>query len=133
MRSPSSFGNTHSVHAPGRRRRKWILAAFAWIVFPVVAGVADAAAEEGPPAASAAEFLPTHHAAWRDVELLSRLGGLPTLPLATRPLPRLDVARALADLLRERPRLADTAPARRLARELAPELVLLGKERGGTR
>ncbi|MBZ0266805.1 capsule assembly Wzi family protein [bacterium] len=60
------------------------------------------------------------------MEFLARRGGFRTLPLATRPLPRLDVARALATLLRERPRLADTAPARRLARELAPELMRLG-------
>lgn len=62
------------------------------------------------------------------MESLWNRGGLPGLPLFTRPLARMDVARALNETLTGRPDLAETAPARRLRRELARELASLGAD-----
>jgi Capsule assembly protein Wzi len=127
MRPPSPFGNRHSARARGWWRPALLVIGTACSLACGAAAWCTEVPDPGnnAPGASTAEFLPTDHVAWRDVAFLSRMGGLRTLPLATRPLPRVEVARALATLLREQPRLADTAPARRLARELAPELSLL--------
>jgi hypothetical protein len=75
-----------------------------------------------------AEYLPTNHPAWSDIEHLFNRGGLDGLPIFTRPLARSDVAASLAETLAEDPTLAASAPARRLQRELAFELERLAAE-----
>jgi len=98
------------------RARRAIAAALFLLAAP-----APAAADDAAP-----EMLATDLPAWEDVESLWNRGGLPGLPVFTRPLPRIDVAAALAATLAERPELARTGAARRLSRELAPELARLG-------
>lgn len=91
------------------------------LVLVAAATVAAGAESEPLPA----EALPPGHPAWQDVESLWNRGGLPGLPVFTRPLPRADVARALIAMHRDRPDLAGLGPARRLERELAWELARL--------
>lgn len=72
------------------------------------------------------EFLPASHPVWEDVDALFDAGGFGGYPVFTRPLPRLDLAAALLETLDREPSLRGTAPARRLLRELEPELTALG-------
>lgn len=80
------------------------------------------AAADFPP-----ELLPASHPAWEDLESLWNRGGLTGLPVFTRPLPRVDIAVALAATLDDHPELARLGAARRLERELAYELEALGR------
>jgi hypothetical protein len=102
-----------------------VLRCFATLV-PAVLVLAAATAAAAGPEPPPAEVLPPDHPAWGDIESLFNRGGLAGLPVFTRPLPRGDVARALATLREARPDLARLAAARRLERELAWELERLG-------
>ena len=72
------------------------------------------------------ELLPTDHPAWDDVDWLFTRTGLDGLPVFTRPLARIDVARAMVGVLDQRPDLATSPPVVRLRRELGAELRALG-------
>jgi len=76
-----------------------------------------------PPKAAAgpAEFLPTFHASYEDLEALGARGALGSFSIHTRPLARLDLARALIQARDRDPSLESDLHWERLARELARE------------
>src|SRR5689334_10323193 len=73
-------------------------------------------------AADPAEFLPSFHASYEDLEALSARGALGAFPIHSRPLARVDVARALIQARDRDPDLESDMHWQRLARELAREL-----------
>lgn len=76
--------------------------------------------------AQPAEFLPARHAAYEEIEALAARGDLDSIAFYTRPLARIDVARALLRSRRLNPQIATDLHYRRLERELARELADLG-------
>ncbi len=110
-----------------RRRRVVAAAALAGVAFALPCGIHAAHARTSPPVgALPPEPLATDHPIWRDLESLWNRGGLADLPLFTRPLVRADVARSYLATVAADPGLATLAPARRVEREFARELALLG-------
>jgi len=95
-------------------------------VATALVAVCPAAAIPAPADGLPAEYLPPDDPVWRDLEHLWNRGDLPGLPLFTRPLARVDLARSLRAALEARPELAGDPPVRRLQRELAFELAALG-------
>ena len=88
----------------------------------VLSGAApDAFAAPGP-----AEFLPVRHAAYEELEALAARGLLDSLQIYTRPLARVDVARALLRAAARHPDVGANLHYQRLERELARELTDLG-------
>jgi hypothetical protein len=69
------------------------------------------------------EQLPSDHPIWIDLETLWNRGGLPSLPVFTRPLVRADIALAFLDMTDSRPDLAALPAANRVQREFARELA----------
>lgn len=100
---------------PGLRRFLAILLAAS---AAVAAPAAGAAGPGGP-----AEFLPVRHAAYDEIEALAARGLLDSIQIYTRPLARIDVARALLRGSARHPDLATDLHYRRLERELARELT----------
>ncbi len=95
------------------------LAVWALLVSYSCAGPRDASAQP-------AEFLPSFHALYEDLEALVARGLLPSYPIHTRPLVRADIARALIDARDRDPAIESDLHYQRLARELAREIVDLG-------
>jgi hypothetical protein len=90
-----------------------MLVAFGWFAL-VIATPALSRAEP-------AELLPSFHASYEDLEALAARGSLGSFPLHTRPLARIDVARALIQA-RDRDQTSESdLHWQRLARELARE------------
>ncbi|HEY2923433.1 MAG TPA: capsule assembly Wzi family protein [Candidatus Eisenbacteria bacterium] len=86
--------------------------------------VMDAGVSSGQPA----EFLPSSHAFYEDLEALVARGLLPSLPIHTRPLARTDIADAIAVAHALDPSIESDIHYQRLERELARELVDKGVE-----
>src|SRR6185312_9442850 len=80
-----------------------------------------------PAAAQPAEFLPVRNAAYDEIEVLAARGLLDSLRIYTRPLVRVDVARALLRARRLHPDVERNLNYRRLERELARELTDMGQ------
>ena len=80
-----------------------------------------------PASAEPAEFLPVRSAAYEEIEVLAARGLLDSLRIYTRPLVRVDVARALLRARRLHPDVERNLNYRRLERELARELTDLGQ------
>jgi hypothetical protein len=91
-----------------------LIFALVLITFLGFAGPAPAGAEP-------AEFLPTFHASYEDLEALAARGALGSFSIHIRPLTRLDVARALIQARDRDPALESDLHWQRLARELARE------------
>jgi hypothetical protein len=72
--------------------------------------------------AQPAEYLPVGHAAYDEIEFLAARGWLDSLSIYTRPLARIDVARALLRAQRLHPEVVPSPSFGRLERELAREL-----------
>jgi len=77
-------------------------------------------------AAQPAELFPSFHALYEDLEALVARGLLPSYPIHTRPLVRVDVARALIEARDRDPTMESDLHYQRLARELAREYEDLG-------
>src|SRR3954470_15716568 len=71
--------------------------------------------------AEPAELLPSFHVSYEDLEALAARGALGSFPIHTRPLVRVDVARALIQARDRDPGIDSDLHWRRLARELARE------------
>ena len=82
------------------------------------AGVLVRAASAQP-----AEFLPSFHALYEDLEALVARGLLPSYPIHTRPLVRADIARALLEARDRDSAIESDLHYQRLARELAREIA----------
>lgn len=95
----------------------------AWRIAWAIAAVSLA---PGAGAAQPAEFLPVRHAAYEEIEALAARGGLDSIAVYTRPLARVDLARALVRARRLDPGVAGNVHFLRLERELARELTDLG-------
>ena len=80
-----------------------------------------------PAPAEPAEFLPVRSAAYEEIEILAARGLLDSLRIYTRPLVRVDVARALLRARRLHPEVERNLSYRRLEREFARELTDLGQ------
>lgn len=98
---------------------------------PVVAALAAAAALAcagacGSASAQPVEFLPARHAAYEEIEALAARGRLDSIAVYTRPLARIDVARALLRARRLDPEIVADLHFQRLERELVRELTDLG-------
>ena len=76
-----------------------------------------------PAAAQPAEYLPVRHAAYDEIEYLAARGWLDSLNVYTRPLARIDVARALLRTRRIHPEAVASPSFARLEREFARELT----------
>lgn len=76
-----------------------------------------------PAHAQPAEFLPVRHAIYEDIEYLTSRGLLDSLGVYTRPLARIDVARALLRARRLHPGLENELHYQRVEREMARELT----------
>src|SRR6059036_2293185 len=100
--------------------------ALAGLVLGALALGAGSAAVSAQPA----EFLPTSHALYEDLEALVARGLIRSYPIHTRPLARVDIARALAEARHASPEIESDLHFRRLARELARELIEMGSEPG---
>ena len=101
----------------GRARRLAARAAGAlglWLALAVWMG--DAAAQP-------AEYLPVGHATYEEIEFMAARGWLDSLNIYTRPLARIDIARALLRVRRLHPEAVASPSFGRLERELARELV----------
>lgn len=85
-----------------------------------------------PSSAQPAEYLPVRHALYEDLEALAALGLLRSLPIYTRPLARVDIARALLDAQERSGGLDSDMHYQRLARELDRELREMGFEPGAS-
>ena len=72
--------------------------------------------------AQPAEFLPSSHALYEDLEALAARGLLPSFPIHTRPLARADIAQALLGAQQADPSIESDLHYQRLERELAREL-----------
>lgn len=90
-------------------------------------GPGAAAWSPRPASADPAEFLPVRSAAYEEIEVLAARGLLDSLRIYTRPLVRVDVARALLRARRLHPEVERNLSYRRLERELARELTDLGQ------
>ncbi|MGE5179514.1 MAG: hypothetical protein ACM3PF_10500 [Bacteroidota bacterium] len=73
--------------------------------------------------AEPAEFLPVRHPAYEEIEALAARGRLDSIAVYTRPLARIDVARALLRARRLDPAVETDLHFQRLERELARELT----------
>src|SRR5438477_3151498 len=73
--------------------------------------------------AEPAEFLPSFHALYEDLEALVARGLLPSYPIHTRPLVRADLARALIEARDKDAAIESDLHYQRLARELAREIA----------
>ena len=93
-----------------RLRRFWMVSAM--LGFALLPGTARP---------EPAEFLPAFHASYEDLESLAARGALGSFSIHTRPLARLDVARALIQARDRDPALESDLHWQRLARELARE------------
>src|SRR6267378_7086625 len=100
--------------------------ALAGLVLGALALAAGARASFSQPA----EFLPSGHALYEDLEALAARGLLGSFPIHTRPLARADIARALLDAREADPSIESDLHYQRLERELTRELEDLG---GGPR
>jgi hypothetical protein len=82
----------------------------------------------GPRSAGAqpAEFLPSFHALYEDLEALAARGSLSSYPIHTRPLARADIAQALLEARQADPTLESDLHYQRLERELTRELTDAG-------
>src|SRR5258706_11063707 len=76
-----------------------------------------------PAAAQPAEFLPSSHALYEDLEAMVARGLLPSFAIHTRPLARADIARALLDAQEKDPSIESDLHYQRLERELAREFA----------
>ncbi len=103
-------------------RSRHLLAALAYVVCALVAGALGVRAASAQPA----EFLPSGHALYEEVEALAARGLLPSYPIHTRPLVRADLARALIDARGRDSAIESDLHYQRLARELAREFGDLG-------
>jgi hypothetical protein len=88
-----------------------------------------------PVRAEPAEFLPVRHFAYEEIEALAARGRLDSIAVYSRPLARIDIARALIRARRLDPDIVSDLHYQRLERELARELTDLGAppEHGETR
>lgn len=103
----------------GRTKRdSWRGRATAPLAILVATGLVAAKAGAQP-----AEFLPVRHAAYEEIEALAARGRLDSIAVFTRPLARVDVARALLRARRIEPEIASDLHYQRLERELARELT----------
>src|SRR5687767_2212521 len=75
-----------------------------------------------PSGAQPAEFLPAGHPIYEEIEALAARGELDSLGVYSKPLARVDVARAVLRARRLRPKAARNLHFQRLERELAREL-----------
>ena len=73
-----------------------------------------------------AEYLPVRSPMYEEIEALAARGLLDSIPIYTRPLARIDIARALERARRLHPEAADDIQYLRLERELVRELADLG-------
>ena len=105
--------------------------AIAFSVCLLLIGLAIGAGSR-PSSAQPAEFLPVRHALYEDLEALAALGLLRSLPIYTRPLARVDIARALLDARERSGGLDSDMHYQRLARELDRELREMGFEPGAS-
>lgn len=80
-------------------------------------------------AAEPAEFLEARHAAYEEIEALAARGRLDSIRIYTRPLARIDLARALLRARRLQPEVEREPSYARLERELARELADLDTSR----
>jgi hypothetical protein len=78
------------------------------------------------------EFLPVRNPAYEEIEALSARGMLDSLPVYTRPVARVDVARALLRAARRDSTVRQDAHFQRLEREVARELADLEGAEGAT-
>ena len=101
-----------------RDTRAGLLAAAA--LAAALAGIAPALRAEP------AEFLPVRHFAYEEIEALAARGRLDSIAVYSRPLARIDVARALLRAVRVDSTIASDLHFQRLERELARELTDLG-------
>lgn len=76
--------------------------------------------------AQPAEFLPVRHALYEDLEALAARGLISSLPIYSRPLARVDVARALLEARQRFGAIESDLHYQRLARELVRELHEMG-------
>ena len=95
-------------------------------IIACAAGASLAASNVRVVSAEPAEFLPSFHALYEDLEALAARGLLPSYPVHTRPLVRTDVARALIEARDRDSAIESDLHYQRLARELAREIVDLG-------
>jgi hypothetical protein len=82
--------------------------------------------------AQPAEFLPVRNPAYEEIEALSARGRLDSLPVYTRPVARIDVARALLRAARRDSTVVQDPHFQRLEREVARELEDLAGTEGAT-
>lgn len=94
-----------------------------WLVRGLVLGLLAAPAIPQRAQAAPAEFLPTKSPAYEEIEALAARGLLDSIAVFTRPLVRVDVARALLRAKRLHPGVENDLHYRRLERELARELT----------
>jgi hypothetical protein len=102
----------------------------AWVAAGVSAALLAMAAPRAP--AQPVEYLPVRHAAYEEIEALAARGRLDSLAVYTRPLARIDVARALRRAERTAPDVTGDLHYLRLARELERELRDLDSTRADT-
>ena len=111
------------VHYPRRVTRTCPGAHYAPLLWVLGAALLVSCARAG---AQPAEFLPTRHPAYEEIEALADRGHLDSISVYTRPLARVDVARALIRAARLHPGIASDLHFQRLERELTRELAELG-------
>ena len=85
-----------------------------------------------PAIAQPVEWLPVRNPAYEEIEALSARGMLDSLPVYTRPVARVDVARALLRAARRDSTVRGDAHFQRLEREVARELADLEGTEGAT-
>jgi hypothetical protein len=119
---------------PGGKRPRTLSRAAALAAAAALACAGVCACARGSASAQPAEFLPARHAAYEEIEALAARGRLDSIAVYTRPLARIDVARALLRARTLDPDVAADLHFQRLERELARELADLGAppERGET-
>src|SRR5258706_9422421 len=100
---------------PAPARVPWKALAFL-VVLAIGGGLTPRLARAQP-----AELLPSFHTLYEDLEALVARGLLPSYPIHTRPLVRMDVARALIEARDRDPALEGDLHYQRLSRELARE------------
>ncbi|TMQ64122.1 MAG: hypothetical protein E6K77_04295, partial [Candidatus Eisenbacteria bacterium] len=83
-------------------------------------------AGSSPARAQPAEYLPASHTLYEDLEALVARGLVRSASLHTRPMARVDIARALQEARLALPAIESDLHFRRLERELARELAEVG-------
>ena len=110
-------------HTPLLRSRPMFALLLGLVVGILTLGAAPPIAHAEP-----AEYLPVRHAAYQELDALFAQGLVTSLAIHTRPLSRVDIARALVLAARQNPALESEIHFRRLARELVRELREIGWE-----